>query len=73
MATYPPPYERHIWHCKHANTDMISKAIARFEWDKAFSDNSTDKKAFILTKAILNVMSNFISNEIATMMTEMHP
>ena len=24
---YPPPYERHIWHYKRANTDMISKAI----------------------------------------------
>ena len=23
---YPPPYERHIWHYKHANTDMTSKA-----------------------------------------------
>ena len=24
---YPPPYERHIWRYKHANTDMISKAL----------------------------------------------
>ena len=24
---YPPQYERHIWHYKYANTDMISKTI----------------------------------------------
>ena len=63
---YPPPYERHIWHYKHANTDMISKAIQGFDWDKAFLDKSTEEKASILTKTILNIMSNFIPNEIVT-------
>ena len=43
---------------------MISKAIQSFDWDKAFSDKSTDEKASILTKAIL--MNNFIPNEIVT-------
>ena len=47
---YPPPHERHIWHYKHANTDMISKAIQGFDWDKAFLDKSAEEKAFILTK-----------------------
>ena len=28
---YRPPYERHIWHYKHANIDMISKAIQGFD------------------------------------------
>ena len=59
---YPPPYERHIWHYKHTNTDMISKAIQGFDWDKAFLDKSTKEKASILTKTILNIMSNFIPN-----------
>ena len=63
---YPPPYERHTWHNKHANADMISKAIQGFDWVKAFLDKSTDEKASILTKAILNIMSNFIPNEIVT-------
>ena len=53
---YPAPYERHIWHHKHANDDMISKTIQGFNWNKTFSDKSTDEKASILTKAILNVM-----------------
>ena len=42
---YPPPYESHIWHYKHANTEMISKATQGFDWDKAFIDKSTEKKA----------------------------
>ena len=45
---------------------MISKAIQGFGWDEAFSDKSTDEKASILTKAIFNIMSNFIPNEIVS-------
>ena len=63
---YPPPHERHIWHHKHANTDMISKAIQGFDWDKAFLDKGTEEKSSILTKSIFNIMSNFIPNEIVT-------
>ena len=63
---YIPPYERHIWHYKHANTDMISKAIQGFDWDKAFLDNGTEEKASILTKTTVNIMSNFILNKIVT-------
>ena len=42
---------------------MISKAIQGFDWDKAFLDKSSDEKASILTKAVLNIMSNFIPNK----------
>ena len=45
---------------------MISKAIQGFDWDKAFLDKSTEEKASILSKTILNIMSNFIPNEIVT-------
>ena len=41
---------------------MISKSIQGFHWDKAFLDKSTKEKASILTKTILNIMSNFIPN-----------
>ena len=33
---YTPPYERNIWHYKYEHTDIISKAIEGFDWDKAF-------------------------------------
>ena len=45
---------------------MISKAIQGFDWDKAFLDKSAKEKASILTKALLNIMSNFIPNEVVT-------
>ena len=45
---------------------MISKVIQGFDWDKAFFDKRTKEKASILTKTILNIMSNFIPNEIVT-------
>ena len=63
---YPPPYERHIWHYEHANVNMISRAIEGFGWNKAFSGKNIDEKASILTQTILNIMSNFIPNEIIT-------
>ena len=63
---YPPPYERHVWHYEHANVDMISKAIEGFDWRKAFSEKSVDEKASILTQTLLNILSNFIPNEIVT-------
>ena len=43
---------------------MISKAIERFDWNKVFSDKSADGKACIFTETMLNIMSNFIPNEI---------
>ena len=45
---------------------MISKAIQGFDQDKAFLDKSTEEKASIFTKTILNIMSNFIPNEKVT-------
>ena len=65
-AFYFPPYERHVWHYEHANVDMISKAIERFDWDNAFLGKNVNEKASILKKTILNIMSNYIPNEIIT-------
>ena len=45
---------------------MISNAIQGFDWDKALLDESAGEKASILTKTLLNIMSNFIPNEIVT-------
>ena len=42
---------------------MISKAIERFDWDNAFLGKNVNEKASILTKVILNIMSNYIPNE----------
>ena len=45
---------------------MISKANQGFYWGKVFLDKSTEEKASILTKTIVNIMSNFIRNKIVT-------
>ena len=45
---------------------MIFKAIQGFDWVKALLDKSADEKTSILTKTILNIMSNFVPNEIVT-------
>ena len=63
---YPPPYERHIWHYEHANTDMVSKAMEGFDWNNLFLNKDVNEKATILTKTVLNIMSNYIPNEIIT-------
>ena len=35
----PPPFYRDIWDYKSANVEMIQKAIADFNWKRAFSNN----------------------------------
>ena len=45
---------------------MISKAIERCDWDNAFLGKNVNEKASVLTKTILNIMSNYIPNEIIT-------
>ena len=45
---------------------MISETIQGFDWDKELLDKSTEEKASILTKTILDIISNFIPNEIVT-------
>ena len=61
---YPPPYERHVWHYKNANTAQIKNSLASFNWEQALSNRSIDKKISILNEMITNVMSNYIPNEI---------
>ena len=35
-VTYPPTYEREMWHYKLANSDYTQCAMANFEWEKYF-------------------------------------
>ena len=45
---------------------MITKAMKDFDWQNAFVGKDVNEKATILTKTVLNIMSNFIPNEIVT-------
>ena len=60
---YPPPYSREVWHFKEAKTDLISRALNDFNWERAFSNTNVNEKVCISNKSILNVLSNFIPHE----------
>ena len=60
-AYYPPPYERHVWRYKCANTAQIKNALPSFNWKKALSNSSIDKKIYILNETIINVTAIIFS------------
>ena len=31
--SYPPPYEREIWHYQRGNVDQIQQATEQFSWE----------------------------------------
>ena len=37
-----------------------------FDWDRAFVNTNVNEKVFILSKTILNILSNFIPHETVT-------
>ena len=63
--TYPPPYEREIWHYQKANNDLIKRAINSFDQEEAFSNIDIDKMVSIFNQTIINILYNFISHETA--------
>ena len=61
----PPPLERKIWHFKRANLDTIKMSMTSFPWLQHFNlnpDPNWQVKTF--TDIFLNIMLNFIPNEI---------
>ena len=63
---YPPPYFHEVWYYQDANTDLIRRAIAMFDWDRAFVNTNVNENVFILNKTIFNIPSNFIPHETLT-------
>ena len=61
----PPPFERNIWNFNRANTAAIKRSITTFPWFQHLNIN-TDPNWQVKTfpDALLNIMSNFIPNEI---------
>ena len=60
----PPPFERRIWHYNRANQVGLKRSIQNFPWSQHFSMNTDPNwqvKQF--NEIILNIMSNFIPNE----------
>ena len=61
----PSPFERKIWHFNRANTAAIKRSMTNFPWFQHLSLNTDPNwqvKTFI--HIVLNIMSNFVPNEI---------
>ena len=62
-----PKYVRKIWHFNRANIDLIRRAINEFEWvTKLRNYRNPNDQVDLLNKSILNIMSNFVPNEVKT-------
>ena len=57
---YPPPYERTVWHFKHANSDHIKRATDIFNWESALNCIDANDQLSVFNSTILNIVSNFI-------------
>ena len=58
------PYVWEVWHYKDANTELISRAINEFNWQRAFLNPNLNEKLDIFNSTILNILSNFIPREV---------
>ena len=70
---YPPPYERTVWHFKHANSDHIKRAIGIFDWESALNYIDANDQVSVFNSTILNIISNFIPSETITCDDRDHP
>ena len=60
---FSPLYSQEAWHCKDANTELIKRAIQKFNWQKTYSYTSINEKEFIFINTLLSVLSNFTPHE----------
>ena len=62
-----PPYKRKIWHYGRADVRLIKRAVTDFPWERHLSTNPDPNwQVESFTQIILNIMTNFIPNEIKT-------
>ena len=60
---YPPPYEGTVWVYDKANPELIRRAINEFDWIRALSKVSIEKKVCYFTETLFNIIHNFIPHE----------
>ena len=66
MIEYPPPYERLVWDCNHANQNAITKAFDQVDWNVLFFNKNIHKQISILNRTLMNIFSNSIPNKLVT-------
>ena len=61
----PPPFERRIWHYHRADTTLLKRSMCRFPWVQHLNTNQDPNwQVQTFTKIFMNIMTNFIPNEI---------
>ena len=55
-----------MWHFKHGNSDHMKRAIDIFDWEFALNYIDANDQISLFNSTILNIVSNFISNETIT-------
>ena len=63
---YPFPYERTMGHFSRTNSDNIKKAINLFYWEFWLNNLDLIEKVSVFNETIMNIMSNFVPNELIT-------
>ena len=63
---YPPPYERNVWHFSQANSDHIERAINLFDRESLLNSLNFNEQVSVFNETIMNIMSNFVPNELIT-------
>ena len=61
----PSPYKWILWHFDRADNDAIKRSMRNFPWRQQLSlnkDPNWQVKCF--TNVLLNIMSNFVPNEV---------
>ena len=61
----PLPFQRKIWHYDRADCAAIKRSLINFPWQQHLNiNNNPNWQVETLTEIILNIMSNFIPNEV---------
>ena len=61
----PPPFERNIWHYERANIPLLKRSMFKLPWLQHLNINQDPNwQVKTFTKMFLNIMANFIPNEI---------
>ena len=50
---YPPVYKKDVWYYKQADSDCIERAIANFDWEKAFHNVDVKKQVMLFNESFL--------------------
>ena len=62
----PPKYSRKFWHFNRAREQSIKAAVSRYPWEISLGKLNPNRQVDILNETILNIMSNFVPNEVKT-------